>query len=296
MGFLMIAWCLVAFGFGFSTKAQTDTPMLQLVVIPFQVDNGGQSESIRTLERALKEGLQASGVELLPESWVSSVMNSRQGELNFNPHCEEAQALGAALGCDFYVLGRVLVTERSASDRTCYHEVQVNVFWVNTRTGSLVKWERLSAKGATGDQAQKEAIRLLREHGISMIALLQDARQKQQSPASSSKEKDGDLLDLRSGSVPENVKLPTFIKHPRPDSTEFAKEARIEARIEAEIVLDKTGTVTEIQIVRWAGYDLEEAVKKAVRSYTFKPATCDGVPVSVRILAEYNFRRVEQEL
>ena len=68
------------------------------------------------------------------------------------------------------------------------------------------------------------------------------------------------------------------------------------ATVDAEVSIDQNGNITEIDIVRWAGYGLDESVANAVRSMNWRPAERDGKPLPMRILLRYNFTKTEKTL
>ncbi|MBI4750261.1 MAG: TonB family protein [Acidobacteria bacterium] len=266
---------------------------LQAGIIPFETVALAPEIPSLPLEAALSQGLQASGVEVLPSALVGAPLSARNGSaINFNPHREEARQLGAALGCDFYLQGRVLSARRLTSTNESYFEVRFSLFCIDARTGTLVTWRELKAQGPFPEHARAEAICETSRLATVVVHDFQVFRKQQISQLNDSS---GDtVLDLRSGEVPEDVTLPIFLKRPRPTTTEAARDASIEAKIETEIVFGTTGKVEDIRIVRWAGYGLDEAVIQAIQSYSFKPATQNGVPVRIKLLAEFNFRRQEK--
>jgi hypothetical protein len=48
-------------------------------------------------------------------------------------------------------------------------------------------------------------------------------------------------------------------------------------------------------ITRWAGFELDESVAKAVRSMNWRPAERNGKPLPVRFLLRYNFKKIEKD-
>jgi hypothetical protein len=44
-------------------------------------------------------------------------------------------------------------------------------------------------------------------------------------------------------------------------------------------------------VARWAGFGLDEATVNTVRQLHFFPAHRDGVPIPMRVLLRYNFRK-----
>jgi TonB family protein len=86
-------------------------------------------------------------------------------------------------------------------------------------------------------------------------------------------------------------KPPEFLNRIKPDYTEEADRAAISATVEARVVFRANGQAGEIEIVRWAGFGLDESAMRAIRLLKFKPATRDGAPVSVRAMVRYSFKR-----
>lgn len=266
---------------------------LQAAIIPFETVALAPEIPSPPLEAAMNQGLQVSGIEVLPSALVGPALSARNGSaINFNPRCEEAQQLGAALGCDFYLQGRVLSARRVNSTRESYFEIQLSLFCIDARTGALVGFHELKTQGPFPEHARAEAVCEASRLATTVVHEFQVFRKQQLSQLNDSSGET--VLDLRNGEVPEDVTLPVFLKRLRPTTTEAARDASIEAKVEAEIVFGTTGKVEDIRIVRWAGYGLDEAVIQAIQSYSFKPATQNGVPVRIKLLAEFNFRRQEK--
>jgi hypothetical protein len=59
---------------------------------------------------------------------------------SMNLSLNEARDLGAALGCDFFILGDAQTLRRSPSTGAVYFESYASVFLVSARTGRLVKF------------------------------------------------------------------------------------------------------------------------------------------------------------
>ncbi len=69
-----------------------------------------------------------------------------------------------------------------------------------------------------------------------------------------------------------------------------ARAAEVEATVALEIVVDRSGSVTEARVVKTAGYGFDAAAVAAVRQYRFAPAERGGQPVSVRMRWTVDFR------
>jgi TonB family protein len=57
------------------------------------------------------------------------------------------------------------------------------------------------------------------------------------------------------------------------------------------VIVDKTGKVQNIQLVRPAGMGMEEAAVAAVKTWRFKPAQREGDPVAVELNIEVAFNK-----
>ncbi len=89
----------------------------------------------------------------------------------------------------------------------------------------------------------------------------------------------------------EGFRAPQPYRRLRPPYPDTAARAEAEATVDAAVEIDAGGEVRRIEIVRWAGFGLDDAVIETVRQLHFRPAMRDGAPVAVRVLLRYNFRR-----
>lgn len=67
-----------------------------------------------------------------------------------------------------------------------------------------------------------------------------------------------------------------------PAYTEPARKAREQGVVILDAVIDRTGAVTEIEVLRKLRFGLTEAAVRAVESWRFEPALLDGRPIAVR--------------
>jgi protein TonB len=72
----------------------------------------------------------------------------------------------------------------------------------------------------------------------------------------------------------------------------FAQQRGIEGTVEVSALIDETGKVVDVKIVRASPsrQGFEDAALQHVRSRRYKPATRDGVPVQVWVPIVVNFR------
>ncbi|MGH6862143.1 MAG: energy transducer TonB, partial [Phyllobacterium sp.] len=77
--------------------------------------------------------------------------------------------------------------------------------------------------------------------------------------------------------------------------TQTAYLYEVAATVDAEVTIDEKGNLTQLDIVRWAGYGLDEAVIEAIRKMNWRPGERDGKPLPMRVLLRYNFTKLEKE-
>jgi TonB family protein len=83
---------------------------------------------------------------------------------------------------------------------------------------------------------------------------------------------------------------PVAIYKPEPQYSEQARAAKWQGAVLVSVVIDATGTPTNIKVVRPLGLGLDEQAIEAVHQWKFQPGTKDGVPVPVQAQIEVAFR------
>jgi TonB family protein len=85
-----------------------------------------------------------------------------------------------------------------------------------------------------------------------------------------------------------SVPVPTY--HPAPAYTPQARRDKLEGHVGLWVDIDSHGNVTDVLgFSKPLGDGLDEKAIETVRTWKFKPATRDGVPVPVRIVVEIAF-------
>ena len=93
----------------------------------------------------------------------------------------------------------------------------------------------------------------------------------------------------------QSFRLPLPYRRIRPPYPQAASRAEVEATVDALVELDEQGEVQSVEIVRWAGYGLDESVSTTIRQMHFRPALNAGAPVATRVLLRYTFRKPKEE-
>lgn len=83
---------------------------------------------------------------------------------------------------------------------------------------------------------------------------------------------------------------PEKISGPNPQYTEIARKARIQGVVIVEAIIDQTGAVANVRILKPLPMGLDQAAVEAVKQWRFTPATRKGEPVAVYYNLTMNFR------
>ncbi len=90
--------------------------------------------------------------------------------------------------------------------------------------------------------------------------------------------------------VGAGVSAPVPIYKPEPPYTGEARAAKLEGTNVSSVVIDDSGKVADIQVVRSLDKGLDESAMQTLRTWRFKPAMKEGKPVPVRVVVEVSFR------
>jgi TonB family protein len=92
-------------------------------------------------------------------------------------------------------------------------------------------------------------------------------------------------------SVGGNISAPVPIYKPEPSYSEEARKAKYQGTVVLWVVVDEQGNVRDnIRVVRPLGLGLDEKAVETVKTWKFKPAMRNGVPVAVYVDVEVTFR------
>jgi TonB family protein len=216
---------------------------------------------------------------------------------SINLSLSEARDLGAALGCDFFILGDAQTLRRSPSSGPIYFESYASILAVSARSGRLINWERLSSQGATPALAERALLAALaapelsRRLGVELHRAARDERGERelrtdlQVPIIEAAP-DDDQVAAAAG-----LRLPRPYRRFVPPYPATAANAEVEATVDVLVDLDATGEVERVELARWAGFGLDQATIETVRRLHFFPAQRNGVAIPIRVLLRYNFRK-----
>ena len=213
---------------------------------------------------------------------------------------EEARDLGAAIGCDFYVIGDAQTLRRSPSTGPAYFESYASIFLVSARTGKLISWERPSFEVTTAEPAERLLLEQLakdvtrRRYLIAIERAKEDERHEREIAVERNTPVIEEVADENSSNA-QGLRPPRPYRRLRPAYPDTAARADAEGTVDVLVDLDKEGEVTRVDVARWAGFGLDEATVDTVRQLHFFPAMRDRVAIPIRVLLRYNFRKPTQK-
>ena len=207
-----------------------------------------------------------------------------------------ARDLGSALGCEFYLTGDVGNLRRSRSDKPAYFEAYASLFLVSARTGRLVSWDRPSFEAQNENDAEEKllgelaGVEVVRRISLAIRRALEDELVERTSVAEPTDViiEDASDEEMADGN---GLRLPRAFRRLRPQYPDSAARADAEGTVDAVADIDAKGDVTHVEIVRWAGFGLDQATIETVRQLQFYPAQRNGAAVPIRVLLRYNFRK-----
>jgi len=92
----------------------------------------------------------------------------------------------------------------------------------------------------------------------------------------------------------DGVTPPKILYKQEPDFTEPARKYGVQGVVGLNVVVDRTGRISDVRIVRAVGMGLDENAIEAVKTWRFDPATKDGVPVAIAIYIEVAYHFYER--
>jgi TonB family protein len=258
----------------------------------------GDSDTGRLAAEKLASNLKnETGISLLDHDQVRAAARGAGYAGSINLSLDEARNLGAALGCDFFILGDAQTLRRSPSTGPVYFESYASIFVVSARTGRLIYWERPNLQGATPAAAEQALLSKLsgfearRRPSLSIRRAREDEHGERELTTDQRIPIIEEAPDDDKRAAAERLRLPRPYRRLIPAYPESAARAEAEATVDVLVDLDPRGDVTRVEVARWAGFGLDEATVDTVRQLHFFPAMRNGVAIPIRVLLRYNFRK-----
>ncbi|HYW69930.1 MAG TPA: TonB family protein [Pyrinomonadaceae bacterium] len=272
-----------------SSGAQTQTP-LRVAVLDF----GNSGTGARAAD-AMRKLLPDKSILLIDQNLAAAAAqgNGYQGSLNLST--QEARDLGAAIGCDFFILGDARTVARSPSSGARYFESYMAIFIVSARTGRLTLWDRPAERRDNESDAEKALLEMLANDGTlhRYRSAIWRAAEDEAAERTAAVESPPAAIEVMSDddNGKGDTRAPRPYRRVKPPYPEAAALAEVEATVDVLVDIDARGEISHLEIGRWAGYGLDQAVLDTVKQMHFFPAMRDTVAIPMRVLLRYNFQR-----
>jgi TonB family protein len=246
----------------------------------------------------LRSRLRASGAVQVADADLSRSAAKGigySGSLNLT--VSEARDLGAALATEFYIIGDAQTLRRSSFERPVYFESYCSIFLVSTRTGNLLFWDRPSFENNEATRAEALLSQHLKGDAFTnrLIAVIRKAQEEERVQRTVLNTAVDAVIeaapDDEKAAADQGLRLPRPFRRLRPGYPDTAARAEAEAIVDVAVDIGADGEVGEVQIVRWAGFGLDESTVATVRQLHFFPAMKNSAPIPMRVLLRYNFRK-----
>ena len=246
----------------------------------------------------LRTKLHATGDVLIADPDLSRAAAKGIGYAgSLNLTVSEARDLGAALAAEFYILGDAQTVRRSSFESPVYYESYCSIFLVSARTGRLILWERPSFEAAEATNAEAKLSQYLSDDAFArrLIGVIkkshEDERVQRTVLTASAEAIIEEAPEDEKAAEAQGLRAPRPYRRLRPEYPQTAARAEAEATVDVVVDVGADGEVGDVQIVRWAGFGLDESTIATVRQLHFFPAMKNGTPIPMRVMLRYNFRK-----
>lgn len=268
---LMIAILLTAFAGWSSAQSATIVPVVENAVSERFIESFGRSASTK--------------IKLIDPEISSSAIRAIAPTKLINLTAVEARSVGAAIGCNGYFLIWSDVYRRSLYDRKEYYDAFAAVYAVSSRTGRLVDWQLIRVEDDNRQKAIDGLMKLAPAAADSMTERLLAE------PVTAADILTAERLEV----LPDDSsggRMPIPYRRIRPESSELAFLYDVEATVEVIVDLSAEGNVRSAEVFRWAGFGLDDAAIRAIRTMNWRPAESGGRPTASRFIVRYNFKKL----
>lgn len=209
----------------------------------------------------------------------------------FNLTTVESKNVASAIGCDYFLLVKSENMRRSAYRKPENFESYAAVFAVSSRTGRLVFFVLKSFEEEKPNEADKKLFDITDLLATEIIEKLKIISREEaiEKPTQNIFE-----LPEENSAEAKGLRPPLPFRRIKPEYTSIAYFYNIEATVDIEIEVSETGKILKTEIVRWAGYGLDESVRETVLKMQWRPADRNGKTLPMRVLLRYNFKKLTE--
>jgi len=277
-----------------SAQPQSLERRLNVAVLDF-----GSTQTGRLVTELLANRLATHEIAIVDRDLARSAASGAGYKGSLNLALSEARDLGAAIGCDFYIIGDAQTLRRTSSTDPNYFESYASIFLVSARTGKLISWQRPSVQAATAEESEKKLLAELKAGDLvsKYVSALLQSNKDERHERELAVERNTPVLEEANAEDSEvkGLRNPRPYRRLKPAYPDSAAKADAIGTVDVLVDLDKEGEVNEVGLARWAGFGLDEAALNTVKQMHFAPAMRNGVPVPIRVLLRYNFGQVKRQ-
>jgi len=244
-----------------------------------------------TAYSAMFSGAIANRVKLLDGGMAEAAFRSVTVESPFNLSVEDSKNIGSVIGCDYFILLRTGTLRRVSLNKPDYFEAFTAAYVVSSRTGRLVIWKLQRAEAENEANAEDKLLASANKLGSEIFKELPSIAANETTETSPSVEE----IPSENTDAAKNFRAPVPYRRIAPEYTPLAYLYDVKATVEIQVDLDAAGKILRTEIVRWAGFGLDESVDAAVRKMNWRPAERSGRTLPIRFLLRYNFKKIEKE-
>lgn len=247
------------------------------------------------------QNLQQNNFKIIDRDLARAAAAGAKTDNPFNLTVDQAKNLGALIDCDFFFVIKNETVRRSSFEKESYFESSAVTFLVSAQTGQLLVWKdnyfEADAPAAAEKMLLAETKKIVTEFASSITQAAERERTARRAESLANTVLIADLADETAAATDaQNFRVPLPYKRLTPKYSQAARRRGVEATVDVSAELNAGGEVERTEIVRWAGFDLDEAAASAVKKMQFRPALRDGKPLAIRILLRYNFRDLQKQL
>ena len=274
-----------------NVQAQTQRPIVS--VLDF-----GATPVAKLAAETLRSRFRASGEVVVRDADLTRAAAKGigySGSLNLT--LTEARDLGAVLATEFYILGDAQTLRRSSFQSPVYYESYCSIFLVSAATGRLLVWERPSFENNEATTAEARLSQYLSSDDLRgrLLEVVKKAHSDERLKRTIVKTEAEAVIeeapeDEKAAEI-QGIRLPRPYRRLRPAYPDTAARAEAEATVDVVVDVGTDGKVGDVQVVRWAGFGLDETTIETVRLLQFFPAMKNGSQIPMRVMLRYNFRK-----
>ena len=228
--------------------------------------------------------------KITDNSLSETAFNSVIYEKPFNLTTNDSKNIGVRIGCDYFVLIKSDSLRRYSFAQKEFYESYAAIFVVSSRTGHLIFWKIVSREGENIKDSNKFLLDSAKDLSREIAGEIQKNRETK-----TNKTEEFEELPEANSPAAKNFRPPLPYNRIRPEYTAAANLYSVEATVDILVDVDENGEILQTEIVRWAGFGLDESVAETVRKMNWKPASRDGENLPIRVLLRYNFKKIEDK-